>query len=108
MPIKIYSMIETMLLVNGGDYCDSYQHIPCGEEVPTLLQMVLLSGGFSKLLWKVSGGDTVAMSKKVALIGVPDWKKQGADNLSLSADWVMLADEELSFHRSLTTLGKIP
>jgi hypothetical protein len=52
-----------------------------------------------------SGKDTVAMNKKVAQIRVTDWKKQVADNLSLTADWVMLADEELSFHRCLTLVG---
>jgi hypothetical protein len=69
---------------------------------------VLLSGGLQQAALE-SGEDTVAMSKEVALIRVTDWKKQGADNLSLSADWVMLADEELSFHRSakLRALGEI-
>jgi hypothetical protein len=52
-----------------------------------------------------NGEDTFAVSKKVALIRVTAWKKQGADNLSLSTDWVMLADEELSFHRCLTLVG---
>jgi hypothetical protein len=52
-----------------------------------------------------NGEDTFAVSKKVALIRVTAWKKQGADNLSLSTDWVMLADEELSFHRCWTLVG---
>jgi hypothetical protein len=52
MPLNNYFIIETMLLVNGGDY-DSYYHVPCGEEVPILSPTVLLSGGCSELLWKV-------------------------------------------------------